>query len=323
MISILVCSRVSNNKNWALPHFLESLKEKSADCNNFEVLVKFDTDDKRVPKVLPLLGSYPFPVKHIIEPRGRGYLDLHIFYNRLLTRVDEKSTVVMAAGDDFKILQPKWDELVLSKAKVFPDEIFVMHGRPHPPYTRDNYQEQKLHLDFDINALEDLYIIDEAPLWSKKLLDICGGFGHLSFTDAWTLALEYYLYHRCGINRTIFFDQPIAGRTVTDEVDQRLALRWWTDRAENFAFARGSFYKTMVESQAVNIFTFIKMAEMSRLPPPFKDESKYQPRTITPDELGRLRRQARVTRVKTKALNLFPSFMHPALKKIYRTIGGA
>ena len=134
MISILVCSRISGNKNWGLLNLLSSLKQKSSSYDNFEVLIKFDSDDKKVPKVLPKLDTYPFKIKYLVEPRGRGYLDLHVFYNRLFSLVDERSTVIGAMGDDFEIIQEGWDEIILSKASIFPDQIFIIHGCPHPPH---------------------------------------------------------------------------------------------------------------------------------------------------------------------------------------------
>lgn len=324
MISLLVCSRISGNKNWSLPNLLESLKRMSANYENFEVLVKFDSDDKKVGKVLPKLAAYPFKIKYIIEPRGRGYIDLHVFYNRLFSLTNERSTVIGAIGDDFEIVQEKWDEIILSKTNIFPDQIFIIHGRPHPPESRKDYHEQKFFLDFDINSLEDLYIIDEAPLWSRKLLDICGGFGHLSFTDAWTLSLEYFLYHRCGMNRTIFLERPIVHRFVSNEVDQRMSLRWHTSRAENFAFARSRFYKTLVEQQAVNIYCNVKMSELSALPLPLLGkESDFRPTILTQDEIRRLKLRYLVSKWEVRALNLLPVSMHPALRKLYRTLTSA
>jgi hypothetical protein len=225
-------------------------------------------------------------------------------------------------GDDFEIVQKGWDEIILSKVNIFPDQIFVIHGRPHPPTSRKDYQERKFYLDFDINTLEDLYIIDEAPLWSRKLVDICGGFGNTSTTDCWTLSLEYFLWHRCGINRTIFLEQPFSYRKTRDDVDQQISPRWWTDRAWIFAFIRSDFYKTLVEQQAVNIYCYIKMAEMSALPPPFvQEESDFRPKTMTPPEFRRLRRQARVAKLKMAVLNLFPDFMHPSLTRAYKKLG--
>ena len=314
MISLLVCSRVAGNKNFSLLNLLETLKRMSSNYENFEVLVKFDSDDKGVRKVLPKLDTYPFKIKHIIEPRGRGYVDLHVFYNRLFSQVDERSVVIGAMADDFEIIQEGWDEIILSKVNVFPDEIFIIHGRPHPPYYRENYQEQKFFLDFDINSLEDLEIIDEAPLWGRKLLDICGGFGHLSFTDVWTLMLEWYLFHRCGINRTVFLEQPIVHRGLNETVDKQGARRWWTARADNFALVRSYFYKTLVEQQALNIYSYIKMSELSALPPPLvPKEFDISIRKLEPPTLSQ--------NLKKAALGLFPPFMHPGLVKLYSKLG--
>ena len=299
-ISLLVCSRISGNKNFALLNLLDSLKRMSSNYENFEVLVKFDSDDKKVRKVLPKLDTYPFKVKHIIEPRGRGYVDLHIFYNRLFSQVDERSVVIGAMGDDFEIIQEGWDELILSKANVFSDQIFIIH------YYREAYEKQRFYQDFDINTLEGPIVFDEAPLWSRKLLDICGGLGHVSFTDAWTVMLEYYLFHRCGINRTIFLEQQLVTRKSRKAVDDTIALRWWTERANNFAFMRSRFYKTLVEQQVVNIYCNIEMAKKSALPPPLVlKESDYIP-AESPSML-----------LKVRVLNMFPYFMRPSLVKLW------
>ena len=302
MISLLVCSRISGNKNFGLPSLLECLSHMSSNHENFEVLIKFDSDDKKVNKILPTLETYPFKIKYLIEPRGRGYVDLHVFYNRLYSLVDERSTVIGAMGDDFEIVQEGWDEVVLSKANIFPDQIFIIH------YYQEDYERQRFYQDFDINTLGGSIAFDEAPLWSRKLLDICGGLGHVSFTDAWTVMLEYYLFHRCGINRTIFLEQPLVTRKAKEQVDGQIALRWWTERANNFAFMRSRFYKTLVEQQAVNIYCNIEMAEKSALPPPLVlKESDFIP-AESPSML-----------FKVRVLNLFPSFMRPSLIKLWLT----
>lgn len=314
-ISLLVCSRIQGNKNWSLLTLLENLKRMSTNFENFEVLIKFDSDDKKVRNVLPKLQTFPFTIKHIIEPRGRGYMDLHVSYNRLFSLVDDRSVVIGAMADDFEIIQKDWDEIILDNANRFDDQIFMIHGRPHPPYYRENYQEQKFFLDYDIDFVEDLEIIDEAPFWSRKLLDICGGLGQVSFTDVWTLMLEYFLFHRCGMNRTIFLDQPIIYRRLNEKIDKEHAPRWWTDRAENFAFVKSSFYKTLVEHQALNIYSYIKMAEQSAMPPQIGQKKfdfkirKYKPRTLTFTE-----------KMKESALGLFPSSMKPGITKIYHKL---
>ncbi|MFC1921514.1 hypothetical protein ACFLYQ_07310 [Chloroflexota bacterium] len=312
-ISLLVCSRVSGNKNFGLFNLLDSLKNMSASYENFEVLVKFDSGDRKVRRVVRKLTDYPFTIKHITEPRGRGYRDLHVFYNRLFTLVDEQSIVVGAVADDFEIIQQNWDEIILSNTKVFSDGIYVIHGRPHPPYQRTNYETHKFFLDYDIDRSEDLEIIDEAPLWSRKLLSICGGLGLLSFTDLWTLMLEYFLYHRCGLERTIFLEHPYVQRVLNERIDKHVGLRWTNDRANNFAFTRTVSYKTIVEYQALNIFSHIKLEELALVPPPIVPR-KFDieiPEIVPPPLSDRLKRIA---------LNAVPASLEPRIKRLYSII---
>jgi hypothetical protein len=266
MISILICSRVAGNKNSGLPRLLNSLEKMSHDYKNFEVLIKFDTDDKKARSLLPTLKNYPFVIKYLVEPRGRGYIDLHVGYNRLLSLIDRRSTVVGGASDDFEITYPDWDEAILDKARTFEDNIFVIHCRPHPPTTRPNYDEQKFYLDFDLAALfsEDPkitegFVADESSFWGKKLLDICGGLSHYAEpADAWTLHLEYVLWHRYSINRTLFLERPWLERKYDRMLDGRLGHRWYTERRYNQTLLRSRFYHTYLEHQALNVYLNIR-----------------------------------------------------------------
>ena len=312
MISLLVCSRIQDNKNTSLTNLLDSLTDQSSDYKNFEVLIKFDDDDKGVNNVLPKLKKYPFTIKYLIEPRGRGYLDLHVFYNRVFSLANPESGVLGAMGEDFVITERGWDDLILSKTSVFPDGIFIIHGCPHPPLQRLNYEKEKFFLDYDIDKSEDIIIIDEAPMWSRKLLNICGGLGHLSFTDLWTLMLEYYMYHRCGLNRTIFLERPFMKRVLNPWIDLG-GNRWRTSRAQNFAYARTSFYKTLVETQALNIFSNIKIEELSLLPGPI-------PQKTFSIEIPKLTPATFKQKLEVVAFNSLPTSLRPGLKRIHHNL---
>jgi hypothetical protein len=99
----------------------------------------------------------------------------------------------------------------------------------------------------------ELAVVDEGPFWSRKLLEICGGLGHVSFTDAWTLVIQWYLYQNHGLNRTRFLEQPLVYRVLDAGVDSPEADRWDTDRRINFEFIASEFYHTMVKNQARNV----------------------------------------------------------------------
>jgi len=253
MISLLITSRIEGNPNWGLPNLLQSLVDYSADHNNFEVLVKFDSCDPEVPDYLPQLETYPFAVKHIVEPRGRGYIDIHIGYTRAMMLADDRSTVMGAFADDFVVTQPNWDAAVLAETTHFEDDIYLIHQRPHPCFYRPYFQEQPFYPHFNLDHMDELAVIDEGPFWSRRLLEICGGLGHVSFTDAWSLVIQWYLFHDHGLNRTRFLNQPQIYRVLHDEVDTREADRWDTDRRINFDFIAGDFYRTMVKNQARNV----------------------------------------------------------------------
>ena len=92
------------------------------------------------------------------------------------------------------------------------------------------------------------------------MLEICGGLGHVSFTDAWSLVIQWYLYEDHGLNRTRFLDQPQIYRVLHDEVDTRESDRWDTDRRINFDFIASDFYRTMVQNQARNVALNIQAA---------------------------------------------------------------
>jgi phenolic acid decarboxylase len=253
MIALLVTSRIEGNPNWGLPNLLDSLVDHSANYRNFEVLVKFDSCDSKVASYLPQLKKYPFAVKHIVEPRGRGYIDIHIGYTRAMMLADKRVTVMGAYADDFVATRHHWDATVLAETKHFEDDIYLIHQRPHPCYYRPNFQEQPFYPHFNLDHIDEMAVVDEGPFWSRKLLEICGGLGHVSFTDVWTVFLQWFLYHDFGINRTRFLKEPQIHRVLHDAVDTRQADRWESDRRINFEFIAGQFYRNMVKKQARNV----------------------------------------------------------------------
>ena len=172
MISLLVCSRVEDNANSQLPELLASLAYTTSNYDNFELLIKFDDDDAKAEELISSFDQYPFQIKHRIDERSRGYVDLHLFYNRLLPMMDPKTEIIGAIADDFVFTVRGWDEIILGKRGIFEDDIFIIHGRFHPPYDRADHEGHPFNLGFNIDELEDLKIIDEAPMWSRKLIDI-------------------------------------------------------------------------------------------------------------------------------------------------------
>lgn len=276
MISVIVTSRVQGNINSNLPELIRSLAEHSDSPEDIELLVKFDVDDDLARDLHTEINNkeLPFPIKIAYGPRGRGYIDIHHGYNQLLPMLYSKTKIVIAMADDFRA-EHHWDHQLRQAAKDAGD-YFIIHQRPHPVLLEEHIKRDRhfklggenIFKDFDmsINPFihgDNLYIIDEAPAWSPALLKACiiasdpniftalesNLIFPLSFTDAWTLCMEYILCHDEHINITKFLDKNYISRQ-TCEVDQSNNIRWSTDRKINFDYIKSTEFRTVIENQA-------------------------------------------------------------------------
>ena len=255
-ISIIVNCRVEGNKNCGLDELLMSIQRNTIHPELVEVLIKFDTDDQEASQVVEWITSqiFKFSLAYIIEPRGRGYIDIHHGYNRLLQHINKDTLLVGAMGDDFLVL-PGWDvalmDIVNARAS---DDIYIIHQRPHPPSRRLDIESNRFSMDFPMfDRMEELFIVDEAPFWSRELLNTITWLGGgLSFTDGWTLCLEHALWHYHRRNITHFTKETIVKR-VLGEVDMPNTERWIGDRKTNFDYMRSPYFRAIVENQARNV----------------------------------------------------------------------
>lgn len=258
LISIFITSRVDGNSNSNIVSLVDSIKTHSYHLDNIEILIKFDDDDRLAQSSIDFLYKSEINFKYKFGPRLRGYEDIHIGYNSLIDLASDQSIVFTCFADDFVISEMHWDKKILSLINKINKDIFIIHQRPHPPSNRKLLSLNKYNPFFKINDLANLYIIDEAPMWSRKLIDVCKGFGNISFTDAWTLYLEWYLYHFNKINITYFTDEPIIHRKLDDKIDGPSALRWSTARKANFEYINSKNFKELTINEVKNIEMLIK-----------------------------------------------------------------
>ena len=270
LISIVLCCRMKGNVNSSLDFFLKSLEHYAYNCDNFEVLIRFDDDDTNFQKYIKDFDHYPFAVKYCVGKRNGGYSDLHRGYWEAFQLASPTSIVVGAMADDFEIMADQWDTKILECCEKYPDNIFILHNRPHPrqlgyytkgkgesefkstilPRTTPLCEDNEFFLDWNVKDLENLYIVDEFPLWSRKIINLTQGFGPVSFTDAWTLTLQHRLWHHHQINRTVFIKNRIAYRKTNPNIDSIDHERWESVRAPNFRYIRSNEYETLINHQA-------------------------------------------------------------------------
>lgn len=252
-IAVLVNCRVDGNPNCGLTRLLESIKANSINPDMIEIHIKFDTDDRKIDlSFINKIERMPLFIHWIREPRGRGYIDIHHGYNRLLIDISPSIEIIGAMGDDF-LVAPGWDKALLDLYS--PNSYMIIHQRPHPPSNRPDFASEPFHLNFPVfEEMENLYVVDEAPFWSRKLIFATTWLGGgLSFTDGWTLALEHLLWINHGIRITRFTDKQYIHRTVHPIVDTPKSPRWKGDRARNFEYIRSSYFRAIVENQAENV----------------------------------------------------------------------
>ena len=255
MISIIISSRCQGNPNHDLYGLMCSLKIQTSGYKNIEVLVKYDEDDSGFEKVISDINKtcFPFYIRFVKGQRGKGYIYIHKGYNQLLPYINDRCTIVVAMADDFTV-ETNWDKELLSQAE---GDYFIIHQRPHPKEgvarLSDGVKYPNFYLGDDVFGKGDnLYVVDEAPAWSKKLLDDVVSFP-ISFTDMWTLCLEKILWEHYNINITKFTGSLIINRRTCD-IDEPSNNRWSTDRKENFEYIKSSEFKAIIMQQALAVY---------------------------------------------------------------------
>lgn len=166
MISILLNTRTKdyNNKGNIL-QFLDSLTASITDYKSIEVVFKVDTDDDiSINQLGDIINTkkYKFCVKYVVSDRV-CYKGLHIGYKQCFAITNPESKIIICVADDF-LFTSNWTSYVLKQTIQFTkDDVFLLMdkigniGGGNP----------------------------EGPMWSRKLIELCNGFGQTYATDCW------------------------------------------------------------------------------------------------------------------------------------------
>lgn len=209
-IALLLCSRQEGNPNSNLVRLLNSIRATCADPNSVEVLVKLDDDDPGVAGVLTKIASLrlPFRIETMVTPPGLGYLDLHKHYGDLLPLVSLDMQLISVVADDV-VFRRGWARTVSAGyeqgvAQFGQSRLFVLHQD-------DRYR----WLNPCPDAERATQAPDPWPMWTREWLDVCGGFGPVAFTDAWTACIEVSLRNRFNHDARIILGRPILVRRLS------------------------------------------------------------------------------------------------------------
>ena len=154
-ISVLIPARDDHNL------LLEGVNNILSTANNpdeIEILIKMDSDDASTALAIPHL---PANCKTIIYPRGRGYGDLHIFYNDLGRLSIGKWLIPLAA--DSRMETMNWDTEILS----------IDANRPVVIWPNLSQPEYNKHFPY------------VSPIVSRRIFEHWGHFGLAPQIDSW------------------------------------------------------------------------------------------------------------------------------------------
>ena len=110
LVSVLIPSR---GRPQRLADTIGSLWDKAIDKNQIEFVLKIDEDDpETVTTVRDLIADGLKRVKIFVSPRGRGYLDLHIYLNDLCKHAEGDWLVIF--NDDAIMETEGWDDTLVN-----------------------------------------------------------------------------------------------------------------------------------------------------------------------------------------------------------------
>ncbi|NQY41752.1 MAG: hypothetical protein HRT87_00150 [Legionellales bacterium] len=94
MISIVIATRTGITDVAGPLPLLRDIRLKSSKDYSFEIIIRGDEDDVHFPLLIKKIQkeNFPFKIKFFTGNRGRGYEDLHKFYNDPIIKSEFKIT---------------------------------------------------------------------------------------------------------------------------------------------------------------------------------------------------------------------------------------
>jgi len=185
MISIIFCSRASNNPDSNLKKLLDSTVACTTpeERKQIEVLIKLDDDDCRPSE--SFFAQYPFTIRTFVWSRGEGRHYLHHAQEYMFAQRDPRSRFCVMTADDFFFTRPGFVTEILSV-----QDEFVILGPVRPAIeTFAGIYENEAAVRRWVTAFGNL-----APVVSVRLIEVCQNFGWQSNVDSWLMGLSVVLF---------------------------------------------------------------------------------------------------------------------------------
>ena len=176
----LLSIHLSSNRPDRFVDFLDRLERSTADLSAVEVVVKIDSDDAPMNRLLEKeTKARPFRVKYLSTPLEGGFFGLWRCYDELLRACDPQAYFVMGLNDEMGFKTERWDRVLATYVGLFPDHIFRL---------RTSSQRNRNYYDF----WEAGFANDTSAIMTKRWLDLGGGWCPCNGPDSFQQCVAFY-----------------------------------------------------------------------------------------------------------------------------------
>tara|TARA_R110002153_G_scaffold113768_5_gene256173 strand:+ start:2008 stop:2790 length:783 start_codon:yes stop_codon:yes gene_type:complete len=242
MLTLILTSRVKDNKDSSMEQLLTSLKECGGNATNCEVLIKYDSDDDQRP-TQEYFDKFPFSVKAFVWSRGEGRHGFHLDHFYLFSQRNRKSTFVLLCADDFTFIKKGFIDDILS---IEDEYCFIGPHRPRVELYKDRWREPQVMEVWKHNEGVSL------PCFSVRCIEVLQNYGWQCNGDNWKTLLHILMYESYGIDlwRTVpnFFSRnPTDGTSGFGKSYNNMEM----DGNKN---PSNTYYYDLVQQQAKNLY---------------------------------------------------------------------
>jgi hypothetical protein len=242
VLSLILTSRVKNNKDSNIENLLSSLEKCGGNKENCEVLVKYDNDDDLQPDQ-KYFDKFPFQVKKFVWSRGEGRHSFHLDHFYLFSQINRKSSFVLLCADDFTFTRKGFIEDILSIKEEY---CFVGPRRPRVEIYKGRWREPAIMNVWKHNEGVSL------PCFSVRCIEVLQNYGWQCNGDNWKTLLHILMYEKYNLDlwRTVpnFFSRnPTDGTSGFGESYNNMEM----DGVKN---PSNTYYYDLVEQQAKNLY---------------------------------------------------------------------
>lgn len=180
--SMLVSILFASNRPKNMLEFFDNIEEMTADFSCLEILIKIDIEDPESKSFLDKqIKKRPFTIKYICTPRLGGYYDLWIGYNELWENTSREAYFIWPINDELRIKTKNWDQAISRYVVLFPDHVFRLRVSQ---FKFRNY----------FRLWECFFAPDNYTIFTRRWIELVGGFGDCHGMDAYAQAVAFYLW---------------------------------------------------------------------------------------------------------------------------------